>query len=90
MPRTRTTRAPFAAVGERLTAVRKTLGGSLSQSEFAGRHGFNVSTYNTWETGLHRIGVDEAEILCATYGLTLDFIYLGRRDGLSEYALKVL
>lgn len=54
------------------------------------RHNVGVSTYNSWETGIARISIDEASLLCDAYGLTLDFIYRGKRDGLSGYALNAL
>jgi transcriptional regulator with XRE-family HTH domain len=77
------------AIGARLRAVR--LGFSeLNQKEWAGRHGFSETQYNNWETGTRRIPVECAEKLCNTYGLTLDFIYRGRRDGLSETARNVV
>lgn len=62
----------------------------MSQKAFADRHNFGHTQYNNWETGTRRIPVDAAETLCEAYGLTLDFVYRGRRDGLSEKASKVL
>jgi transcriptional regulator with XRE-family HTH domain len=79
---------PYADIGARLRQVR--LGfSSMSQREWAEKHGFPATRYNNWETGARRIPVDEAERLCELYGLTLDAIYRGRLDGLSEYARKV-
>lgn len=76
-------------IGARLTAIR-TAFSDLNQKEFAVKNGFTPSQYNNWESGLRRIPVDSSELLCHRYGLTLDWIYLGRRDGLSEKASKVL
>jgi transcriptional regulator with XRE-family HTH domain len=90
MARSKSQAAPHADVGSRLTSIRRSLGGDLSQVDFAARHNFGITTYNSWESGTRRITVDSAEMLCDAYGVTLDFIYRGRRDGLSEYALKVL
>lgn len=79
----------FQDIGQRLIAVRCAFS-DLNQSAWAARHGFNPTQYNNWERGHRRIPVDAADCLCALYGLTLDFIYRGRRDGLSESASKVL
>ena len=81
--------AQFHAIGARLQRVRETYS-DLSQVGWAEKHGFGVTQWNNWERGVRRIPVDDAERLCAAYGLTLDFIYLGRRDGLSERASKAL
>ena len=81
--------APYAEIGARLRAIRAGLS-DMSQTAWADRHGFNKTQYNNWEKGVRRIPVDEAERLCRTYGLTLDFIYMGRRDGLSDKASKAL
>jgi transcriptional regulator with XRE-family HTH domain len=81
-------RHPYVEIGRRLEAVR--LGFSdLSQREWASKHGFSVTQYNGWATGQNRITVDAAERLCDLYGLTLDAIYRGRLDGLSENVRKV-
>lgn len=80
---------PYRSIGARLQAIR--LGFSaLSQRAWAVQNGFEPTQYNNWETGARRIPVDAAEKLCETYGITLDFMYRGRRDGLSESASKVL
>lgn len=80
---------PFAKIGARLAAVRTGFS-DLSQKSWAEKQGFNVTQYNNWERGIRRIPVDEAEKLADAYGLTLDFIYRGRRDGLSDTARNVL
>lgn len=79
----------FTEIGERLRAVRKGFS-DLSQKAWAQKHGFNQTQYNNWENGSRRISIDAAEKLSETYGLTLDFLYRGRRDGLSEKASKLL
>ncbi|MCC5960572.1 MAG: helix-turn-helix transcriptional regulator [Rhodobacteraceae bacterium] len=81
--------AQYLEIGARLAAVR-TAFSDLSQKAWAEKHGFSPTQYNNWEKGVRRIPVDESERLCNVYGLTLDFIYRGRRDGLSETALKIL
>lgn len=79
----------FADIGERLSALRRGLS-DLNQKDWAAKHGFPQTRYNNWETGNRRIPVEEAERLCAIYGLTLDFIYRGRRDGLPDSLRNVL
>lgn len=78
----------YPEIAARLIALRRGLS-DLSQKGWAEKHGFNQTQYNNWEKGTRRIPVDEAEKLCQLYGLTLDFIYRGRLDGLSENARKL-
>ena len=80
---------PYAPIGARLLAIRKAFS-PMTQREWAEKHGFSPTRYNNWELGGRRIPVEEAEKLCDLYGLTLDFLYRGRRDGLSESASKRL
>jgi len=79
----------YIEIGQRLEAIREAFS-DLNQKEWADRHGFGTSTYNNWVKGIRRIPVESAEKLCDLYGLDLDFIYRGKRDGLSENARKVL
>lgn len=81
--------APFVEIGQRLEAIRQAFS-DLSQKDWAERHSFSASTYNNWVKGIRRIPVENAERLCDLYGLDLDFIYRGKRDGLSENSRKVL
>ena len=81
--------AQYKEIGGRLTAVR-TAFSDLNQKEWADRHAFEKTQWNNWEKGTRRIPIEAAEKLAETYGLTLDFIYRGRRDGLSETSSKVL
>lgn len=82
-------RTDYPEIGIRLRAIREGFS-DMNQSGWAEKHGFGVTQWNNWEKGARRISVDAAERLCSTYGLSLDFIYLGRRDGLSDKASKVL
>lgn len=79
----------YVEIGQRLEAVRLAFS-SLSQKDWAAKHEFGASTYNNWVKGIRRIPVESAEKLCDLYGLDLDFVYRGKRDGLSENARKVL
>lgn len=73
----------FPDVGQRLKSLREAIS-DLTQKQWAERHNFGVSQYSNWENGIRRIPVDDAEKLCVLYGVTLDFIYRGRRDGLPD------
>lgn len=84
-----TDRPDYTEIGERLALVRTGFS-DLSQKDWANMHSFSPTQYNNWETGKRRISVDAAEVLVERYGLSLDFIYRGRVDGLSETARKVL
>lgn len=80
--------APYIEIGERLALIRRAFSDD-SQKLWAEKHQFSPTQYNNWEKGTRRIPIESAERLCDIYGLTLDFVYRGRRDGLSENALKV-
>lgn len=81
--------AEFSDIAQRLRRLREAFSED-SQKVWAERHGFNATQYNNWETGLRRNPVPCAIKLSDTYGLSLDFLYRGRREGLSESARKVL
>lgn len=89
MPHRMTGDATYPNIGQRLEATRKAFS-DLSQKAWAEKHGFNHTQYNNWETGSRRIPVEAAEKLCELYGLTLDFVYRGKRNGLPENLLKSL
>lgn len=73
----------YREIGARLAALRQAVS-NLNQKDWASKHGFNQTQYNNWEKGTRRIPVESAEKLAETYGLTLDWVYRGRRDGLPE------
>lgn len=79
----------FAEIGSRLEWLRRSHS-DLNQRQWAEKHRFNTTRYNNWEKGVRRIPVDEALRLCDLYGLSLDFVYRGRVDGLSENARNSL
>lgn len=79
----------YLEIGMRLARVRRAFS-THSQKAWAEKHNFNVTQYNNWEKGARRIPIEGAATLCDLYGLTLDFVYRGRLDGLSENARKVL
>ena len=77
------------SIGQRMEAIRKGFS-NMNQKEWADLHGFSTSQYNNWIKGHRRPTVDAALRLASQYGLSLDFIYLGRMDGLSETARNTL
>ncbi len=82
-------RPDYSDIGQRLRRLREAFG-PTKQTEWCAKHNFNPAQWNNWERGARRISVDSAERLCEIYGLTLDWIYRGRRDGLADTASKVL
>lgn len=79
----------YREIGARLAALRQAVS-NLNQKDWASKHGFNQTQYNNWEKGTRRIPVESAEKLAETYGLTLDWVYRGRRDGLPETLRNLL
>lgn len=54
----------------------------MEQAEFAERAGIARNAYNQYEQAKRLPRVDVAAKLCNTYGLTLDWIFLGNLAGL--------
>lgn len=79
----------FHEIGERLARIRRAFSDE-SQKAWAEKNRFNPTQYNNWEKGSRRIPVEHAMDLCTRYGVTLDFVYRGRSDGLSESLRKSL
>jgi transcriptional regulator with XRE-family HTH domain len=83
------TEHPHQVIGARLRAAREAFTDD-SVRAFAKRLGVSPMAVSGWEVGARRIPVESAERYCDLFGLTLDWIYRGRRDGLSETASKML
>lgn len=72
------------AIAQRLHDTRLALTDrDTSQAAYAERASISRNTYNQWEKAVSRPRLDEAIMLCDRYQLSLDWIYLGRRSGLS-------
>jgi transcriptional regulator with XRE-family HTH domain len=67
---------PHIDIGIRLKMVRKHLG--HTQANFSKIHNYSQPQYANWESGFRRIPIESAAILEERYGITLDFIFLGR------------
>ncbi|CAN1724410.1 protein of unknown function [Hyphomicrobium sp. 1Nfss2.1] len=79
------------AIAERLEIIRAVKG--LSQKEFANAAGVNESTYSQYKKGIQAPNLEQANKLCDTWGLTLDWIYRGDNSGLDgdlRDAIKVI
>ena len=61
---------------ERLRALRGSLG--LSQSELAKKIGCGLAAVQSWESGKITPKAEYGIKLCELYGVTLDYLYLGR------------
>jgi DNA-binding XRE family transcriptional regulator len=71
---------PFADIAERLKWHRSLEG--LNQAEYARKAGLKRAQLNNWESGDYRLSLDGALALRDTYGLSLDFMYVGISDAL--------
>ena len=78
MPETETA---LQAVGHRLRLLRELTG--LGQQDMAHRLNVSGSTWNNWEHGRKRINLTAALRLADHLGVSLDYIYRGRLDGVS-------
>lgn len=74
-------RKTYPEIAVRLRAVRKAYS-TESRRGWAAACKFNATQYTNWENGSRRIPLEAAERLSQKFGLTLDWIYLGRWDGL--------
>jgi transcriptional regulator with XRE-family HTH domain len=70
-------------VARRLGLTREILG--LTEKEFAERAGVVLTRYHLWETGRIPISLSSAMALCAAHGLTLDWLYRGKVQGLPSW-----
>jgi transcriptional regulator with XRE-family HTH domain len=71
------------AIGGRLELARTALG--MPQGKFAEAAGIRPNTYSMWEIGENFPGVDNVMKLCLAHpGLTLDWVYLGKLDGMNH------
>lgn len=76
------------AVGERIRNLREALG--LSQTEFAKQAGLVRAAVATWERGAQRPGIALAQKITDRYGVTLDWIFLGRVNTLRHDMIGLL
>jgi transcriptional regulator with XRE-family HTH domain len=67
-------------IGTRLAELRKAKG--LRPVEFCRPVGVAANTWSQWENGKRLPNLEDMTRVCAVFGATLDFIYLGRMDAL--------
>lgn len=86
MPRPVIQEVRFPGTGRRLRAARIAhgFGARGGLKKYAVDAGLEDNRYGQWENGISRIEIGAAIALCKTWKLTLDYIYLGDRSGLSE------
>lgn len=70
----------YEGIANRLRLVRDSY--ALSSKHFAQQAGVSIKSYSQWESGDFRVSIDGALSICARFGITLDYIYLGRIDTL--------
>lgn len=68
------------AVGARVRLLRQAL--DLKLSQFADENGFARNAVSNWETGRQRPSFRDAKVIVDRYGVTLDWLYFGRRHTL--------
>lgn len=76
-------------IARRLRALREAFS-DRNRQQWAEMNGFNATQYTNWENGFRRIPIDAAERLVLRYGVSLDWIYLGRLSGLTSDAMERL
>jgi len=74
------TKKPYLEIGKRLRAIRGLT--DLTAKDFAEACGFNETQYSNWENGYRRPLPEAAAVLVDKFGVTMDFIYLGRDTAL--------
>ena len=74
-------------VWERMLWHRKTFM-QMTQAAYAAEIGVNAGTYALWEGGLRRLTLSGAVAIATRWGLSLDFILLGREEALPINVLK--
>jgi transcriptional regulator with XRE-family HTH domain len=72
----------MGSIGERLRLTRVALG--MSQVQFAGKVGVSTASYNQYEKGRRRLAIEQAIKIQGAHNLTLDWLYLGDRSGLTD------
>ena len=86
--KTDTDRHPYKDIGQRLKAIRLSVG--MSVKDFACYMRLNYTRYINWESGHRRLLPDEAADFCDRFNVTLDFIYLGRLETLPHKVMVEL
>lgn len=75
-------------IGRRLVTLREALG--YNQLAFCALVGISQPAMSNYEKGFRRPDLDAAINIQLKTGVTLDWIYLGKRDGLPGRLLEIL
>jgi len=78
----------YADIAHRLRAVRAYY--DMPSNEFAALADVPPKSYSQWESGDFRVSIEGAIKLGARFGVTLDFVYLGRIDTLPTNLAKAV
>ena len=73
---------PVSKIASRLEETREALG--LKAAALCRQAKISPNAWSQFESGERRITLQNAEKLCDTYGLTLDWIYRGDPAGLPQ------
>jgi transcriptional regulator with XRE-family HTH domain len=79
----------FLEIGQRLELIREAIGIEV-QAEFAKLCGVQPNAYSQWAKGRARISLPFALQVVKATGATLDYIYLGKTDGLPMKFMRIL
>jgi Predicted transcriptional regulators len=75
-------------IGKRIVALREALG--YNQAQFAELVGLTQPAMSNYEKGFRRPDIDSAIKIQLRTGATLDWLYMGKRDGLPAHLLEKL
>ena len=79
----------YLEIGQRLELIREAIG-MQDQADFARHCGAQPNAYNQWTKGRARISLEFALRIARATGATLDYIYLGKTDGLPMKFMRIL
>lgn len=80
---------PFGDIGARLEKIQLLMG-FQSRREFCAHFNVLETTASMWFSGRSRINLDSALRICEETGLTLEYIYRGKTDGLTLERVREL
>lgn len=80
----------YPEIGARVRAVREVFGGGVSAARFAKDLEVSVAQYRHWERGSRRIPIEYGQLYWERFGVTLDFLYLGRSETLMHNVATAL
>lgn len=75
-------------IGRRIVTLREAMG--LNQAAFAKLVDISQPSIANYESGLRRPELDKGAQIVLKTGITLDWLYLGERQGLSARLLELL